>query len=122
MYYDFSLSPIKMSEENDFQSNRPYSLFYYPSSRLPLLAMPEDERRQFWCLLDSNDSKDKPFFVDAGLKWNMDQLTQAIQKKRRALRDLDTSDIVLWKVRVSYIHQRRRSCSFAFAAERTHSS
>jgi len=43
--------------------------------------MPEDERRQFWCLLDSNDSKAKPFFVDAGLKWNMDQLTQAIQKK-----------------------------------------
>ncbi len=61
--------------------------------------MPEDELRQFWCLLDSNDP---PFLVDASLKWNMDQLTQAIQKRKHALHDLDTSDIVLWKVRMSY--------------------
>jgi hypothetical protein len=91
-----------MSEENDFQSNRPYTLFYYTSSRLPPLAMSEDELRQLWCLLDSNDPKDKPFSVDAKLSWNMYQLTEAIQGKKGVLRDLDTSDIVLWKVRISY--------------------
>jgi hypothetical protein len=64
--------------------------------------MAEDELRQFWCLLHSNDPEETPFFVDARPKWNMEQLTEAIQKKRRVFRDLDTSDIVLWKVRISY--------------------
>ena len=91
-----------MSEENDFQSNRPYTLFYYPSSRLPPLAMSEDELRRLWCLLHSNDPKETPFSVDAKLSWNMDQLKQAIQAKKVVLRDLDYSDIVLWKVRISY--------------------
>ena len=64
--------------------------------------MPENELCQYWCLLDSNDSEETPIFVDASLKWNVYQLTEAIQKKRRVLRDLDASDIVLWKVRISY--------------------
>ena len=98
-----------MSEEGDFQSNRPYTLFYYPSPRLPPRMMFEDEACRFWCLFDrqlpysDGEERDLPFSVNAGLKWDVDQLTNAIRQQKRVLYDFDTSDIVLLIVRQSYL-------------------
>lgn len=85
---------------DDFRSNRPYTLFYYPSSLLLPLAMSEHKLRQLWCLLDSDDPKEAAFPVDASLDWNVYQLIVAIQGHKAVLRESDTSDIALWKVRV----------------------
>ena len=54
---------------------------------------------QFWCFIDRETI---PFPVVASLKSDVDQLTNAIKKEKDILRDLDTSDIVLWKVSLSY--------------------
>jgi hypothetical protein len=89
-----------MSEENDFQSNRPYTLFYYPSSRLPPHTMSEDEVRRVWCLID--DEK-KAFSVPAGLEWDVEDLTKAIRQERRRLKAIEIIDLVLWKVKVFYL-------------------
>ena len=85
-----------MNEENDFQSIRPYTLFYYPSSRLPPLTMSQDKLCKFWCLLDGEG---EPFSAEAGLEWDVDQLVKAIRQEKSDLRKLDTSKIVLLKVR-----------------------
>jgi len=42
-----------MSEENDFQSNRPYTLFY----RLPPSAMSQIRLCRFWFLLDRDEEE-----------------------------------------------------------------
>ena len=94
------MSPIRMSEEDNFQSNRPYTLFYYPSSRLPPRGMSKAELCHFWCLLDGEG---KAFSAEAGLEWNVDQLAKAIRQEKSYLRELDASDIVLLKVRSSYL-------------------
>jgi len=120
----------RMSEEDDFQSNRPYTLFYYPSSRLPPRTMFEDEACRFWCLFDrqelpysdGEEERDLPFSVNSGLKWDVDQLTNAIRQQKRVFYDFDTSDIVLLKVRHLLTVQCRCSCSNAFTAEGSHSS
>jgi hypothetical protein len=84
---------------SDFQSNRPYTLFYYSSSRLLPRTMPEEEVFQFWCLIYGEKI---PFAVDASFKWNVFQLTEAIQQKRSVLRDRDITELVLLKVSLSY--------------------
>jgi len=88
---------MKMSEENDFQSNRSFTLFYYPSLRLPPRAMSQDKLYRFWCLLDGEGA----FSAEAGLEWEVEQLAKAILQERGDLRKLDTSNIVLLKVRSS---------------------
>ena len=87
-----------MSDEDDFQSNRPYTLFYYPSSRLQPRAMSEDQVCEVWCLMDREQ---EPFFLEASLRWNMDQLKKAIRQEKYDLRNLEISQIVLRKVRLS---------------------
>jgi hypothetical protein len=88
-----------MSEENDFQSNRPYTLFYHPSSRLPPRTMSEDQVNEFWCLIDDEKI---PFSVPASLSWTVNELTKTIRQERLRLQGIDIIDIVLWKVRLSY--------------------
>lgn len=88
-----------MNEENDFQSNRPYTLFYYPSSRLPPRTMSEDEVHEFWCLIDDEET---PFSVPASLSWKVNGLTKAIRQERQRLHTIDITDLVLWKVRLFY--------------------
>jgi len=89
-----------MSEENDFQSNRPYTLFYYyPSSRLPPRMMSGDELCRIWCLIDDEQ---KAFSVHAGLEWDVEQLTMAIREARFRLQTIEIIDLVLWKVMLSY--------------------
>lgn len=102
----------RISEKNYSQSNRPYTLSYYPSSRLPPRTISEDEACRFWCLFDrqepqSSDGEEErelPFSVNASLKWDVDQLTEAIQQERPLFRNIGITDLVLWKVRaVSFI-------------------
>jgi hypothetical protein len=88
-----------MSEEFDFQSNRPYTLLYYPSSRLPPRTMSENEVRRFWCLVDDEQTA---FSVNAGLTWDVEELTKAIWQHRHRLQAIDIIDLVLWKVMLSY--------------------
>jgi hypothetical protein len=88
-----------MSEENDFQSNRPYTFFYYPSFRLPPRAMSQVQLCRFWCLLYRDG--EEAFVVEADLEWEVSQFAEAIQEKKNYLRGRDTSDIVLLKVRPS---------------------
>jgi Crinkler effector protein N-terminal domain len=59
--------------------------------------MSQDELCELWCLMEGETS---PFFVTAGVNWKMERLKKAIKKEKRDLRDLDTSYIVLWKVRI----------------------
>ena len=68
-----------MSEENDFQSNRPYTLFYYASPRLPPRAMSQDKLCRFWCLLDRDG---EAFVVEADLEWEVSnsQFAEAIHR------------------------------------------
>jgi hypothetical protein len=87
-----------MSEENDFQSNRPYTLFYYPSSRLPPRTMSEDEVCRVWCLIDDEKTA---FSVNAGLDWDVEELTKTIRHERPRLKTIDIINLVLWKVRLS---------------------
>ena len=94
---------IRMSEEDeedDFQSNRAYTLFYYPSSRLPPRGMSQVELCHFWCLLDGEE---EAFSAEASLEWSVDQLAKAIRQEKSDLRKLDASKIVLLKVRPSYL-------------------
>jgi hypothetical protein len=60
--------------------------------------MSQDKLCIFWCLLDGEG---KAFTAEASLEWNVDQLAAAIQQKRKSLREHDTLDIVLLKVRPS---------------------
>jgi hypothetical protein len=50
---------------------------------------------ELWCLLEGEAI---PFQVIAGAGQNMFQLTELIQGKKPALRGLDASRILLWKV------------------------
>jgi hypothetical protein len=52
-----------MSEESSIQSNRPYTLFYYSSSKLPPRMTSENEVRRFWCRIDDEST---PFFMERG--------------------------------------------------------
>lgn len=81
-----------MSERNDM---RPYTLFYYPSYRLPPHAMSQNDTCQLWCLVDGEK---KPFQCPVSLNWKVDELLDAIQQRRSALRDVDIMDLVLYKV------------------------
>lgn len=58
----------------------------------------EHELCRLWCLIDGET---KPFSVLASPNYDMDELMTAIQKENRVLRNIDTSDLVLWKVRIS---------------------
>ena len=82
-----------MSEENDFQSNRPYTLFYYPSSRLPPHTMSEQELCRFWCMIHDEQV---PFSVLASRRWDMEELTKAIWQERHRLQTIDIIDLVAW--------------------------
>jgi len=88
-----------MSIKNDFQSNRPYTLFYYPSSRLPPLTMSKDAVRRVWCLIDGEQTA---FSINASLEWDVEELKDAIQRRRTRLKTIDIIDLVLWKVILSY--------------------
>jgi hypothetical protein len=55
--------------------------------------------RTLWCLIESNPS---PFEVTAPANASVDHLKRLVQKERKngALRNVDASDLVLWKVGV----------------------
>jgi hypothetical protein len=89
---------MEMSEENDFQSNRPFTPFYYPPFLLPPRAMSQNKFCKFWCLLDGEG---EVFSAEADLEWDVDQLVKAIRQEKNDLRRLDASKIVLLKVRLS---------------------
>jgi hypothetical protein len=63
----------------------------------PPTTLPAHDLRLFWCLIDGEE---RPYLAYADLKWNVFQLTEAVQKPRAVLRDLDTSDLVLLQVRL----------------------
>jgi hypothetical protein len=50
---------------------------------------------ELWCLLEGEA---KPFAVITDVGQNLFQLQQLIQSQKLALRKVDASDIVLWKV------------------------
>jgi len=61
--------------------------------------MSEDEVCRVWCLVDDEQ---RAFSVNASLEWDVEELTDAIQRRRTRLKALDIIDLVLWKVRLSY--------------------
>ena len=61
-----------------------------------LCAMSGDELCNFWCLFDREE---EPFLARGGLEWNVQQWKRAIQQEKNGL---DTSQIVFWKVRISF--------------------
>jgi hypothetical protein len=60
--------------------------------------MSKNKYCRLWCLIDGET---KPFSVLAGFNYDMDELMRAIQQEKCVLRDSDTSDLALWKVRIS---------------------
>jgi hypothetical protein len=40
--------------------------------------------------------------VNGCLEWDVEELTDAIQRRRTRLKTIDIIDLVLWKVRLSY--------------------
>jgi len=54
---------------------------------------------KLWCLIEDET---KPFSVPADVNGDVDDLVKAVQRENRLLFDLNTSDVVLWKVRISY--------------------
>ena len=62
--------------------------------------MSEDQVNEFWCLIDDEKI---PFSVLASLSWKVNELTKTIQQGRPRLQTIDITDIVLWKVRLSYL-------------------
>ena len=69
--------------------------------------MSDNQVCELWCLVDHEQ---EPFFVEASLRWNMDQLKKAIRQEKRHLRNLDVSEIVLRKVRrLSSVNVRAHS-------------
>jgi hypothetical protein len=61
--------------------------------------MSDDETCRFWCLVEGEEL---PFSVTAALKWEVDELTEAIQIRKHVLKNFDVSEIVLFSVRPSY--------------------
>ena len=62
--------------------------------------MSQDNLCNFWCLVDGEK---EAFSAEAGLEWDVDQLTKAIRHEKGDLRKVDASKIVLLKVRLSYL-------------------
>jgi hypothetical protein len=62
--------------------------------------MSEDNACRVWCLID--DEK-RAFSVNAGLEWDVEELTKTIRQERPRLQAIDIVDIALWKVRLSYL-------------------
>jgi hypothetical protein len=90
-----------MGEVNDFQCNRPfiaspsvqqrfYSM-YNSSGKMP------PELYSFWCIIDGES---EPFSVVVDVDGNLDDLKRAIKSEKNALKVVDTSSIVSWKVRI----------------------
>ncbi|SRR6266550_955598 len=97
--------------DNEFQSNRavtsPFStlqLLYYnsymSSGRLPP-PMQTTNLCQLWCLLEG-EPDEEPFEIIANFEQNMFQLKKLIQGEKPALRSVDTSNILLWKVSIRF--------------------
>jgi hypothetical protein len=61
--------------------------------------MSENQVRRFWCLVDDEQTA---FYVNASLTWDVEELTKAIRQVRPHLQTIDTIDLVLWKVMLSY--------------------
>jgi len=61
--------------------------------------MSEDEVCRVWCLIDSEQTA---FSINANLGWDVEELKDAIQRRRTRLKTIDIIDLVLWKVRLSY--------------------
>jgi len=61
--------------------------------------MSEDEVCRVWCLIDGEQTA---FSVNASLEWDVEELMDAIQHRRTCLKTIDITDLVLWKVRLSY--------------------
>lgn len=57
--------------------------------------MQTTESCELWCLLGGEAN---PFEVIANVEWNVYRLKKLVQGEKVALRSLDASDIVLWKV------------------------
>ena len=91
---------------SDFQSNAasPFStlqLLYHNSYMSSGLLPPPMETCELWCLLQGDNKR--PFQVTAGVRQNMFQLKELIQRKKAALLSVDPSDIVLWKVSMFHL-------------------
>ena len=65
--------------------------------------MSEDDVCRLWCFIDrdSEEEQEEQFSVNANLNWDVEELRDAIQRRKLVLQDLDISDIVLLKVRPS---------------------
>src|SRR5258708_136753 len=95
------MPPTRMSEENDFQLNRPYTLFYYPSSKLRPRTMSENDVWTLWCLIDG---KDRPFHLKANRNWAIAELADSVRERRSDL-CAGINDIFLWKVSVLLVNE-----------------
>ena len=86
--------------------------------------MSQDRLCLFWCLLqlDRDEEPEEAFDVEADLEWEVGQLTAAIKEKKNCLRGYETSDLILWKVRPSYIPVETLSSSLTFTARQAHPS
>jgi hypothetical protein len=62
--------------------------------------MPRDKvlKLKFWCLVNGEET---PFSVDADIVWDMDGL-KVTHREKISLHKVDTTQTVLWKVRMSY--------------------
>ncbi len=79
---------------SELQSNAAYHL--YPSHIvLPPYLMYGMETRTFWCAIYGSSIV---FKISIHPDADVDDLKGKIQEKKRALRDHDTSKLVLWKV------------------------
>jgi hypothetical protein len=74
-----------------------YYTSYYPFSRIPgpSSPIPEGKFCTIWCLIDGESM---PFTIIANVDDNMDELGMAIRFEKPTLREVGTSDLVLWKV------------------------
>ncbi|KAF8326911.1 hypothetical protein F5887DRAFT_1013155 [Amanita rubescens] len=84
----------------ELQSNAAYHLYQnplYPSSDvvLPPYFMYGIETRTFWCTIYGSSI---PFKVSLRANADVGDLKEEVQKKKKALRDHDTSNLVLWKL------------------------
>jgi len=59
--------------------------------------MSEQDVCRFWCMI--HDER-RPFSVIVGRRWNVEELTKAIQQERHRLQSIDIIDLFLWKVRL----------------------